>query len=341
MSTEQSSYVENFFSIPSANNENSQNDESDAYDQSLRVLDRIFGEMSIRSVDEDGNESRYPMNLMEIDIIKAGLKRLEEIGCTDPGIIDQKQNWKRIAATAAKRSFHGSWKMLILTLAAVLVFNYARHPFTDNSLPNEQAAQAALNNQVQMAQNTVKARRDLLRQAQRDKKQYWQDSLNQGLAELQRLKSLTPAQYMTEFNDTEKQRLFSARKTFFLWLLLPVLYYLSALTPMYLAMRRSKMTNRWRTGWGIAGKVLAGIVGAVMAVESTTYIVRWSDGRRTTESDALGLFLAQLAFLAIVAVLLLFFAIYVVPVLTLCNFILNYTPGLGERLLPKRPLPAF
>jgi hypothetical protein len=30
------------------------------------------------------------MNLMEVDILKAGLKRLEEAGCTDPSIVDQK-----------------------------------------------------------------------------------------------------------------------------------------------------------------------------------------------------------------------------------------------------------
>jgi heme/copper-type cytochrome/quinol oxidase subunit 2 len=110
---------------------------------------------------------------------------------------------------------------------------------------------------------------------------------------------------------------------------------------MYLAMRRRKATDRWRTAWGIAGKILAVIVGAVMAVEATTYVTHWSDGSRTEDSDAAGLAFLQLGFLAVVAVLLLFFAIYVVPVFTVCNFILNYTPGLGERMLPKRPLPAF
>jgi hypothetical protein len=333
MRAEQTSNIQEYYSTPYT---------SDGYDKSERILDRVFEEMSIRvSVDEDGYESRYPANLMEIDIIKAGLKRLDQIGCSDPNILDRMRDWKRVSATAAKRSFHGSWKLLILTLAAVLVFNYAQHPFTDKSLPNEQAAQTALKNELVEAQTMVKARRDLLKQAPLDKKQYWQNSLDQGLAELRHLKSLTPAQYRTEFNDAEKQRLFSARKTFFLWLLLPVLYFLSALTPMYLVMRRRKAIDRWRTAWGIAGKILAVIVGVVMAVEATTYVTRWSDGSRTEDSDAASLAFLQLGFLAIVAILLLFFAIYVAPVLTVCNFILNYTPGLGERMLPKRPLPAF
>jgi len=312
------------------------------YDESQQVLQRIFDEMSTKgAVDERGYETHYPANLAEIKIIKDGLARLDAIGCADPDIVTQREEWRRTANDAPRRAFHGSWKMVVIAFAAVLIMSWSLHPFSSNTLADETAAQAELKSQITMTENSLKARKDLLRTAAPDKRASWQKSVDEGQQQLQHLKSVTPAQYLSEYNAHERKAYRQGLITFFGWLLIPVLYFLSGLTPMYLAMRRRSLVEKWRGAWGIAGRILAAIVGAFMAIEVTETVTHWSDGSRTSESDLGPVLYIKLMVLVAVVALFIFLVFYVLPILTLFNFVLNYGPGLGEKMFPRRPGPAF
>lgn len=312
------------------------------YESSSQILGTIFEEMSTKcGFDDEGNELRYPANLHEIEIVKQGLARLDAIGCTDPGILEQKQVWQRIADTAARRKFHGSWKMVVIAFLAVLIMSWGRHPFSANTLPDETAAQTALQKQIDLTKTELRARQDLLRSAPAAQKQKEQGFVDESRKELDRLKSLSPTQYLSEYNDQARAGQRASLKTFLGWMLIPVLYFLSGLTPYYLVMRRRSLIEKWRVAWGFAGKILFAIVGAFMAVEATEYVVHWSDGSKTHESDAGGVLLMKAFVLVAVLGIFLVLVFYVLPILTLCNFIANYTPGWLEKLMPKKPLPAF
>jgi uncharacterized membrane-anchored protein len=318
-------------------------DPDSGYEASVQVLDRIFEEMHTScGYDDAGNELRYPANYREIEIVKLGLKRLDEIGCTDPGIVEKKRNWQKIADNAGKRKFHGSWKFLAIAFGAILIMSWGKHPFSAKTLPDEAAAQSSIQQEIALKENILQSQLISVRESTGADKQMVQNAANKTKQEIADLKTQSPAQYLASYNKEARQNQLSALKLFLGWMVIPVLYFLSGLTPLYLVMRRRSFIEKSRKAWGIAGRILTAVVGAFMAVEATEYVVRWSDGSTTRDSDIGGVLLMKVIVLALVAVLFIALVFYVLPIITLCNFVANYTPGWGEKLFPlKEPMPAF
>jgi ABC-type multidrug transport system fused ATPase/permease subunit len=309
----------------------------------MRVLQLIFNEMSTKGeLDENGYETHYPANLAEIQIIKDGVARLDAIGCTDPDIVAQRESWRKIAYNAPRRAFHGSWKMVIIAFLVVLFLGWGLHPFASvDTLKDETAAQAELKSQITSTASSLESDKEFVRTAAPDKREGWQKLADKSQQKLQHLKSITPAQYLIEYNSDAKKAHRQNVVSFFGWLLIPVLYFVSGLTPMYLAIRRRSLVEKWRGAWGIAGKILAVIVGIFMSIEVTETVTHWSDGSKTTESDLGPVLFIKIMALILVLVVFLYLIFYVLPILILFNFVLNYGPGLGEKMFPRRPGPAF
>ncbi|MGA9070886.1 MAG: hypothetical protein WB424_11560 [Terracidiphilus sp.] len=327
--------------VPSSGNFSS-NSPIPGYDQSMQVLQCIFNEMSTKGeLDENGYETHYPANLAEIQIIKDGVARLDVIGCTHPEIVGQRESWRQTAKNAPRRAFHGSWKMVVIAFAAILLMSWSQHPFTSNALPDEAAAQTELQSQITMTENMLKARLDLLHSAVPAEREHEQKLVDEAQQQLQHLKSIPPAQYLVEHNADANKAYRQGLINFFGWLLIPVLYFLSGLTPMYLAIRRRSWVEKWRGAWGVGGKILATIVGVFMSIEVAETVTHWSDGSKTESNNWTGVLYLKMMVLVAVVALFIFMVFYVLPILTLCNFVLNYGPVLGEKMFPRRPGPTF
>jgi len=93
-------------------NEESSEEENE---QCNELLNQIFYTWSnIDEVDNDGNEYRKPKKMKEIKKSGILLQQIVEIAPTDHEIVKRLNQYKEVVRTNEKRSFDGSWKLIIL-----------------------------------------------------------------------------------------------------------------------------------------------------------------------------------------------------------------------------------
>jgi hypothetical protein len=307
-----------------------------------RILDTIFNEMTlIAAVDEQGLESRYPNNRHEIEIIRAGLAKLDQMPSLDNDLVERREQWRRVAREAGKRSFSGSWWLIVLSFLILGGLAWMRFHTAQKPLANVELAPA-------WQEYSIKKMKDSLQQEQiLSNSGYALERANKKMiierekASLARMQQMTPQEFFDSYNAKAYKELKQAIPYAVGAFLLPLLYFFSARPPRYLAFRRRNWMGKLRTFGGIAGKILVGMMGTVFAmrvIESTTY---WSDGTMTKDSNAGDVLTSQAAVVAIMLAVLAVFVMRVMPVLVCVNFLLNYSPELLERALPKKPMPAF
>lgn len=316
--------------------------DSSAHADAERILDTIFDEMTlIVAVDDQGLESRYPNNRHQIEIIRTGLAKLDQMHSPDNDIVERREQWRSVAREAGKRSFTGSWWLIVLSFLilgglAWLRFHTAQKPLANVGLaPSWQEYSIKKTKDSLQQEEMLSTSGDALGRANGKK------IIEREKANLARMQQMSPQEFLDSYNAKAYKELKQAIPYAAGALLLPLLYFFSARPPRYLALRRRGRMSKLRTFGGIAGKVLAGMIGTVFAmqvVESTTY---WSDGRMTKDSNAGDVMAAQVAVVAIMLAVLAVFVMRVMPVLVCVNFLLNYSPDLLERARPKKPMPVF
>jgi hypothetical protein len=307
-----------------------------------RILDTIFNEMTlIAAVDEQGLESRYPNSRHEIEIIRAGLAKLDQMHSCDHDIVERREQWRTVAREAGKRSFSGSWWLIVISFLVLGGVAWLRFHTAQKPLANVGLAPSWQEYSIKKMKDSLKQQEMLNTSGSAAQRASVKKVIEHEKVELATMQQMSPQEFFDSYNAKAYKELKQAIPYAVGALLLPLLYFFSARPPRYLALRRRGWTSKLRTFGGIAGKILAGMVGAVFAmrvIESTTY---WSDGTMTKDSNAGGVLAAQAAVVAIMLAALALFVLRVMPVLVCVNFLLNYSPDLLERALPKKPMPVF
>ena len=302
--------------------------ESSNDEKSRQILSEMWDTMSTDlGADDDGTNHRYPRSLEEIAKLESGVDTLRALGSTDPQIESDRKQYEDLLPNAKRRSFQGSWKLVILSVVACLVFALSTSAISSSPITADKAG-AHLTGAIDAEQKLLEARKaNIATAAGSEQKEHAEKLAKESEEMLAHLESISPEQHMKEFNDALPSG-YRNLVRLILFLCIPALYFISARTPGYLTVRRQTILRKWRTASGFLGRMAGIVVGAFMAVPVTTTIVHWSDGSKTKSDDALELGLVKIAFLAVVVVVFVVTVVYVLPVLTVANFALNYGPDL-------------
>jgi hypothetical protein len=155
--------------------------------------------------------------------------------------------------------------------------------------------------------------------------------------QLAELRGYTSETYADEMNSRYFWRGMGGLRNGLIWIGFLAAYFYASRPPKFLILRRRRELELLTKGSGIVKKIIFGVIGAVLAVPSTTTITKWSDGTKTSESDAL-----PLMFLKFVIIAAVFFAVAMVMLYALLPLtILNYFRNYREEQIARFTDPVF
>ena len=306
-------------------------------DQAAALVEEAYATMSLvfPAEGEDGQETRYPRSRAEVRRLREIASRLESVECGDPEVATQCEQIKAIVAENTTRSFNGSMKLLIFSCVcavAISIFMYnmkVRKKYTPDMA--EGALKASIASTDARVERLEKLLVDSAATFSAKQKKATQKRLDESSKEQKALSEMSVNAYMKRHNARRLKDMMGMLPTLILMALYPVLYYMSSRSHRYVVMRRLRMIRAWRTSGNVIGRAVTGIIGSIMSIPTTTTVTRYSDGTTTKEDDGLEVMAMQFMLIVVVAALVLIAFVYIMPLIILANFVLNY----GEAGLEK------
>lgn len=322
------------------------------YDESVRILEQIWTVMSI-----DINGGKYPRDESEIKKVNQLLEELRTIGCLELDIIQQKQQYESMLRDATQKVFAGSWKILTICIIVVIVtimFQGVKSPglgIIDDTIAKEKYDYRLKSTEQHITSLTVALNQDIaqlksLESANNgtvsdprlsmkvERRKEYLKSIEKRIAAY---KSQPVAEFKDAYNDRIRSRNWS-NILFTLYLLcLPPLYYFSARIPMYMRCRRHQWLENLEIGQNIFGRVFMGIVTIFMSITPITVIREdrslslFSPSKKVVKTDHMLSLVIKLMVLLVVVGIIFAFSVYVLPLIVVFNFGINYLPLFMEK----------
>ncbi|WP_321491837.1 hypothetical protein [uncultured Desulfobacter sp.] len=320
------------------------------YDESVRILQQIWDTMSL-----DVNDGKYPKDESEIKKVNQLLEELAAIDCLDLDIIEQRRQCAATLKEATQKVFAGSRKIMAICILVVLVLIMIKGVKSPGSgTINDTVAKQKYDSRLNYTQNKLSGTTSDLNRYIEQQKNF--ESANKGATDprlamriknskeyierlekdLSEYKSQTVDDFKDEYNDRIRSKNWS-HIMFTLYLLsLPVLYYFSARIPIYMRCRRHQWLEHLEVGQNVLGRIFMGIITVFMSITPTTVIreensLSLFSSRKVVETDYAFSLAIKLTVLAIAAAIIFAFAVYVLPLIVIFNFGINYLPQFMEK----------
>lgn len=286
-------------------------------------MDEMF--LSMSYVDKEG--TRYATSIEEANLGEELIDKAEAaiVDESDTELLETIEANREHIEDARTRSFSFAW-WLIIAAGIVVIGKFYVAFDTMGKRITETEAVTRINSEKGYLEQSIKTyeqKTELTDGAE--------DYLERSNERLEELREISPEDFASDYKSSKVKAGLSGILGALFGLAWVVGYIFASRPYGYMQFKRKReyAIVQTATGWG--AKIASGILGVFWSIPVTTYVTKYSDGTKETESDAMMILGLKIGVTVLVIGSILLLATIIIPFVTILAYIRNYPDMLGAK----------